>query len=168
MAKEVMIFTTEQIKAPAALTEAALDAYRFALEKAGMDMDENAVAEFISARNAKAGGFADLWEFKSWCENVAASIKEVVKHAFNLGDSEELPKNVSWTKQSFTYEFQEGAGSIVANALVKKGLVTKDTLLDLLTPTALAKACGMTVEKVMDMYPDTIVEKPKERTLKIK
>lgn len=168
MAKEVMIFTADEIKTPAALTPAALDAYRFALEKAGIETNEDALPEFISARNAKAGGFADLWEFKSWCEKVAASIKEVAKHAFNVGSADELPNNVSWSKQSFTYEFQEGAGAIVAKSLVNKGLVTKDTLLNLLTPTALAKACGLTVEKIMDMYPDTVVEKPKERTLKIK
>lgn len=167
MAKEVMIFTADEIKTPAALTPAAIDAYRFALEKAGVDMDEQALQEFISARNAKANGFSDLSYFKSWCEQVAASIKEVNKHTFNVGTAEELPPNVKWSKQSFTYEFQEGAGAVVANALVKKGLVTKDKLLDLLTPTALAKACGLTVEKVMDMYPDTVIEKPKERTLKI-
>ena len=35
MAKEVMIFTADEIQTPAALTPAAVDAYRFALGKAG-------------------------------------------------------------------------------------------------------------------------------------
>lgn len=168
MSKEVMLFTADELKAPAALTEAALDAYRFAMERAGLPMDEGAMQEFVSARNAKAAGFRDLWEFRSWCEKVAASIKEVGKHAFNVGDADDLPANVSWSKQSFSYEFAEGAGHIVADALAKKNLVSKADLLDTVSPTTLAKVAGLTVEKISGMFPDTVIEKPKERTLKVK
>lgn len=168
MAKEVMIFTADEIKAPAALTEAALDAYRFALERAGMPMDENAEAEFISERNSKAGGFTDLWEFKSWCEKVAESIKEVGKHAFNVGTAEDFPKNVSWKKGGGKYKFMPEAGHIIGKSLVSRKLTTTDKLLDQVTPSAMASAANMKVEGLMEMFPDTIIYDQNQPSLVIK
>lgn len=168
MAKEVMIFTADEITTPAALTPAAVDAYRFALEKAGIETDEDALPEFISARNAKAGGFADLWEFKSWCEKVAESIKEVGKHAFNVGTAEELPKNVSWKKGSGKYKFKPEAGHIIGKSLVSRKLTTTDKLLDQVTPSAMASAANMKVEGLMEMFPDTIIYDQNQPSLVIK
>lgn len=169
MAKEVMILNADEIKTPAALTAEALDAYRFALENAGINMeDEGAVADFVAARNLKAGGFRDMWECKSWFEKFAASIKEVEKHAFNVGSEEDLPAGVKWAKQSFTYEFADGAAIAIADTLIKKHLVTKELLFQQLTVNQVLKASGLTLDKVADMFPDTVLAKPKERTLSIK
>lgn len=170
MAKEVMIFSADEIKAPAALTPAAVAAYKFALDNAGINMDDDgAVADFVNSRNAKADGFRDLSEFRVWCEKMAASIKEVCKHTFNVGDSEQLPPNVSWSKQSFTYDWAEGSSPAgIAKGLIESGLATDYDFLDTVTVTNMAKAAGITVEKLMQLYPDHIVMKPKDRTLKIK
>lgn len=165
--KKIMVVEPEEIKKNLVATDAALFAYEFALKHAGMPMDEGQLADFISQRNAK-GGWIDLWEFKAWCEKTAASIKEAVKHTFNVGTAEELPSFAKWNKQSYTYEFAEGAGAAVANALVAKRLVTKDQLLACLTVSNISKASGLTTEKLVEMFPDTIIEKPKERTLTIK
>lgn len=167
MAKEVMIVEPAEVTANLKATDAAIDAYSFALKHAGLKEEDGAKADFVTIRNAKSG-WRDLWELKAWCEKTAASIKEVCKHAFNEGTAEELPAYVQWAKQSYTYEFAEGAAAIVANALVAKKLVTKDQLLNMLTVSNLSKASGLTVEKLVDMFPDTIIEKPKERTLSIK
>lgn len=165
--KKTMIITADEIKNNLVATEASLDAYAFALKFAGMPMDEGELADFITRRNTKSG-WIDLWEFKAWCEKTAASIKEVSKHTFNVGTADELPSYVKWTKQSYTYEFQEGAAAAVAEALIKKRLVTKEQLLNTVSVAAMVKAAGLTTEKLMDMFPDTILEKPKERTLSIK
>ena len=70
--------------------------------------------------------------------------------------------------QTYTYEFRPGAGAVVANILVNKKLVAKDALLETVTVSAMSKASGLTVEKIMDMFPDTIEQKPKDRTLNMK
>ena len=165
--KEVMIVRPDEFK-NMVLGEGAMDAYKFALEHAGVEMTEEEIPAFISARNAKTAAFRDLNEAMRWMEKTVASIKEVLKHTYNVGTDEELPANVKWNKQSYTYEFKEGAGSAIANALIKKNLVTKEALLDTVTVTAMSKASGVTVDKLVDMFPDTIEQKPKARTLNIK
>lgn len=165
--KKTMIITADEIKNNLVATEAALDAYAFALKFAGMPMDEGQLADFITRRNTKSG-WIDLWEFKAWCEKTAASIKDAAKHTFNVGTADQLPSCVKWAKQSYTYEFADGAAAPVANALVAKRLVTKDQLLACLKVGDIAKAAGITTEKLIEMFPDTINEKPKERTLTIK
>lgn len=167
MAREVMILDVKEITENLFSTDAAKACYSFALAHAGIEMDDGALADFIVQRNAKSG-WRDLWELKAWCEKTAASIKEVSKHTFNVGTADELPSYVKWTKQSYTYEFQEGAAAAVAEALIKKRLVTKEQLLNTVSVAAMVKAAGLTTEKLMDMFPDTILEKPKERTLSIK
>lgn len=168
MAKEVMILNANEIKTPAALTAEALAAYKFAIDNAGINMDDDgAVADFVNERNLKANGFRDLWECKSWFEKYAASIKEVAKHTFNVGSEEDLPANVKWAKQSYTYEFADDAAVIIADTLIKKRLVTKEQLFLQLNVNQLLKASGLTLEKLTDMFPDTILAKAKERTLSI-
>lgn len=169
MAKEVMILNAEEIKMPAALTEEAMAAYKFAVENAGINMDDDgAVADFVNARNMKANGFRDLWECKSWFDKFSSSIKEVAKHTFNVGSEEDLPANVKWAKQSYTYEFADDAAVIIADTLIKKRLVTKEQLFQQLSVSNVLKASGLTLDKLVDMFPDTILAKAKERTLSIK
>lgn len=165
--KEVMIVTPEDMK-NLVPSEKAMDAYRFALANAGIEMDEEAAADFVVRRNLKTEGFRDLAEVGKWMEKTAASIKEVLKHTYNVGTEEDLPSNVKWSKQSYTYAFVQDAGAAVANALVAKRLVAKDQLLALVTVTAMANASGLTNEKLVDMFPDTIEQKPNERTLAVK
>lgn len=165
--KEVMIVTPEDMK-NLVPSDKAMDAYRFALANAGIEMDEETAADFILRRNLKTEGFRELAEVGKWMEKTAASIKEALKHTYNVGTEEDLPSNVKWSKQSYTYAFVQDAGAAVANALVAKRLVAKDQLLALVTVTAMAKASGLTTEKLVDMFPDTIEQKPKERTLSVK
>lgn len=165
--KEVMIVTPEDMK-NLVPSDKAMDAYRFALANAGIEMDEETAADFIVRRNLKTEGFRELAEVGKWMEKTAASIKEALKHTYNVGTEEDLPSNVKWSKQSYTYAFVQDAGAAVANALVAKRLVAKDQLLALVTVTAMAKASGLTIEKLVDMFPDTIEQKPKERTISIK
>lgn len=165
--KEVMIVTPEDMK-NLVPSEKAMDAYRFALANAGIEMDEEAAADFVVRRNLKTEGFRELAEVGKWMEKTVASIKEALKHTYNVGTEEDLPSNVKWSKQSYTYAFVQDAGAAVANALVAKRLVSKDQLLALVTVTAMAKASGLTTEKLVDMFPDTIEQKPKERTLSVK
>jgi hypothetical protein len=162
-----MIVTPEDMK-NLVPSEKAMDAYRFALANAGIEMDEETAADFVVRRNLKTEGFRELAEVGKWMEKTAASIKEAIKHSYNVGTEEDLPSNVKWSKQSYTYVFVQDAGAAVANALVAKRLVAKDQLLALVTVTAMAKASGLTTEKLVDMFPDTIEQKPKERTLSIK
>lgn len=167
MAKEIMTVTPEELK-NLVPSEKAMEAYKFALANAGIEMDEETAADFILHRNARTEGFRELAEIGKWMEKTAASIKEALKHTYNVGTEEDLPANVKWSKQSYTYTFVQDAGAAVANALVAKRLVAKDQLLALVTVTAMAKASGLTTEKLVDMFPDTIEQKPKERTLSVK
>ena len=166
--KEVMIITPEEMK-NLVPSERAMDAYKFAIDNAGVEMDEGAVADFVAQRNAKAEGFRDLAEVQKWMEKTAASIKTATKHAFNVGVPDELPNGIKWSKQSYTYEWQDDAGPFqVVQDLIGKGLVSVEQLVQLLTVANIAKAAGMTGEKLMEMFPQYICAKAKERTLSIK
>ena len=167
--KEVMIVTPDEIESNFTLTKSALDTYKFLLAHAGIEMDEATEREFIAQRNLRINEIVELKAFQAWCEKAAASIKETFKHTFNIGSADSLPPNVSWNKQSFTYEFAEGAGHIVANDLMERGIVTVEKILDGVTPTALSKAADIKTEKLVEMFGDEVViPKAKERTLKIK
>lgn len=167
MAKEVMIVNPEEIK-NLVPSEKAMDAYRFALANAGVEMDEGAEADFIVQRNAKTDGFRELAEVQKWMEKTAASIKEALKHSYNVGTEEELPSNVKWSKQSYTYAFDEGQARVIAQSLIDSGLTTKEQLFDAVTVTAMQKAAGITTDKMLELFHDGIVIKPKERTLTVK
>lgn len=165
--KEVMIVAPEELK-NLVPSEKAMDAYRFALAHAGIEMDEEAQADFILQRNARTDGFRELAEVQKWMEKTAASIKEALKHTYNVGTDEDLPSNVKWSKQSYTYAFEEGQARAIAQSLIDSGLVTKEQLFDAVTLTAMQKAAGITTDKMLELFHDGIVIKPKERTLTIK
>ena len=166
--KEVMVVTPEEMQQMLVPSEKAMDAYRFALAHAGFEMDDGAEQEFIAQRNAKNEGFRELVEVQKWMEKTAASIKEALKHSFNVGTEEDLPAGVKWSKQSYTYAFEEGQARAIAQSLIDSGLVTKEQLFDSVTVTAMQKAAGITTEKMLELFHDGIVIKPKERTLSIK
>lgn len=165
--KEVMVVTPEELK-NLVPSEKAMEAYRFALANAGIEMDEEITADFIIHRNARTEGFRELAEVGKWMEKTAASIKEALKHTYNVGTEEDLPANVKWSKQSYTYAFDEGQARVIAQSLIDSGLTTKEQLFDAVTVTAMQKAAGITTEKMLELYHDGIVIKPKERTLTVK
>lgn len=165
--KDVMVFTPDEFK-DLVPSERAMDAYRFALANAGIEMDEETTADFIVRRNIKEQGFRELAEVQKMFEKAAASIKEALKHTFNVGGEEDLPANVKWSKQSYTYAFEEGQARVIAQSLIDSGLTTKEQLFDAVTVTAMQKAAGITTEKMLELYHDGIVIKPKERSLSIK
>lgn len=165
--KEVMIVEPEQLK-NLVPSEKALDAYRYALAHAGIEMDEETTADFIVRRNLKTEGFRELAEVGKWMEKTAASIKEALKHTYNVGTEEDLPYNVKWSKQSYTYAFEEGQARAIAQSLIDSGLCTKEQLFDAVTVTNMQKAAGITTDKMLELYHDGIIIKPKERTLTIK
>lgn len=165
--KEVMIVTPEDMK-NLVPSEKAMDAYRFALAHAGIEMDEETTADFIVRRNLKTEGFRELVEVQKWMEKTAASIKEALKHTYNVGTEEDLPANVKWSKQSYTYAFEEGQARVIAQNLIDSGLTTKEQLFDAVTVTAMQKAAGITTDKMLELFHDGIVIKPKERTLTVK
>jgi len=165
--KEVMIVTPEELK-NIVPSEKALEAYKFALANAGIEMDEEMTADFILHRNARTEGFRELVEVQKWMEKTAASIKEALKHTYNVGTDEELPANVKWSKQSYTYAFEDGQARVIAQSLIDSGLTTKEQLFDAVTVTGMQKAAGITTEKMLELFHDGIVIKPKERTLTVK
>ena len=165
--KEIMIVEPEQLK-NLVPSEKALDAYRFALAHAGIEMDEETTADFVLQRNLKTEGLRELAEVGKWMEKTAASIKEALKHTYNVGTEEDLPANVEWSKQSYTYAFEEGQARVIAQSLIDSGLTTKEQLFDAVTVTAMIKAAGITTDKMLELFHDGIVIKPKERTLTVK
>ena len=167
MAKEVMAFTESDIKGMT-LTTSEFDTLKFLSEHAGKEMDLKEQQEFVAQRNVRANDIAAIWELRAKAEKLVDFIKTVCKHAFNVGTDEDLPKNVSWSKQSYTQAFADGAGAVVCDTLIKKHLVNKEDILGAVTFPALVKASGITADKLKEMFPDTVIETPKERTLKIK
>ena len=165
--KEVMIVTPEEMK-NLVPSDKAMEAYRFALANAGIEMDEEITSEFIIHRNARTEGFRELAEVGKWMEKTAASIKEALKHTYNVGTEEDLPANVKWSKQSYTYAFDEGQARVIAQSLIDSGLTTKEQIFDAVTVTAMQKAAGITTDKMLELFHDGIVIKPKERTLTVK
>ncbi len=165
--KEVMVVTPEELK-NLVPSEKAMEAYRFALANAGIEMDDEITADFIIHRNARTEGFRELAEVGKWMEKTAASIKEALKHTYNVGTEEDLPANVKWSKQSYTYAFDEGQARVIAQSLIDSGLTTKEQIFDAVTVTAMQKAAGITTDKMLELFHDGIVIKPKERTLTVK
>ena len=165
--KEVMIVPPEELN-NLVPSEKAMEAYRFALANAGIEMDEEITADFIIHRNARTEGFRELAELGKWMEKTASSIKEALKHTYNVGTEEDLPANVKWSKQSYTYAFDEGQARVIAQSLIDSGLTTKEQIFDAVTVTALQKAAGITTDKMLELFHDGIVIKPKERTLTVK
>lgn len=172
MAKEVMILNDSDFAAMVP-TEAALDCYKFATAMAGVEMDEEAEADFIVKRNAKRG-WLELAELKSRFEKAAESIKTALKHTFNVGGVDDLPNakecgyKVSWSKPSYTYEWMvDGFGPDVMQRLQEMGLCSVDQVLNLCGVNIFAKAAGISQEKMFELFPEYVCAKAKESTLKI-
>ena len=171
MAKKVAIMEPSDISEFKA-TEAALVAYRFGLENAGLNMDDDgAVADFITMRNSKSG-WCDLVELQKKADALSKSIKEVLKHTWNVGSPEDLPDTkelkVSWNKQTYDYDFVDGEARVIAQSLIDSGLTTKEQLFDQLSVSAMVNAAGITIDKMLELFGEGIVVKPKERVLNIK
>ena len=97
----------------------------------------------------------------------------MIKHSFNVGSWEDLPDekggpSIKWSKQSYTYGWTEGAARVVAEKMIESNLCTAEQLYDQVTVTGLCKACGITTEKLLDMFDGAVEVKPKARTLIIK
>lgn len=167
MAKEIMSFSESDIK-NMTLTVSEFDTLKFLAAHAGIEMDEEAVADFVAQRNVRINDITAIAELKAKAEKLADYLKALLKHTFNVGNDEDLPKNVSWSKQSYTYEFEEGQGKAIAQSLIDSGLVTAEKLFDCVTVSAMQKAAGITMDKMLELFHDGIAIKPKERTLKIK
>lgn len=169
--KQVMLIPTEEITS-FNLTPAEIDAYNFAVRNAGVEMDEEAEADFITSRNAKSG-WLGLWEKKAILKKFVDSIEDAVKHAWNIGTEDQIPQDddikISWSKQSYTYEWCcEDAPRFVAQKLIESNLVTAEQLFDQLNPNQVIKASGITMEKLIDLFDGAVNKKPKARTLSIK
>ena len=168
MAKDI-ILSVEEINQKCVASEEAVAAYKWAVNNAGRidESDEKAVEEFVRNRNTL--DWVSLREFREWLKKTADSIDKVMKHAMNVGTEEQLPKCAKWNKQSYTPKWSDdNGGSFVSEELVKKGLVTSIQLEAELTPNQVAKASGMTVEKIATMFPDLVIFEPKARVLNIK
>ncbi|MDY6388259.1 MAG: hypothetical protein SPL21_12365 [Fibrobacter sp.] len=166
MAKEVMAITEEDIKSKLTLSTSAIDTLKFLAAHAGIEMDEGAMQEFIAERNVRMGEISQIWELKAWCEKTVDFIKTVCKHAFNVGSDEELPKSVSWSKQTFTEKFTD-AGEAVQKLIEIEGTPIEN-FARYVTPKQAAEAAGITMDRLYADLGDMVERTPKERTLKIK
>ena len=174
MARELITVTPEEMGA-IQVSNVAIEAYRFFSKFAGIEMDEEAEADFVSHRGKFSVGARDLTEFRKSMERLCKDIKEVTEHAYNIGGPDSLPDEgedgvkISWSKQSYTLKWSaEGAGVEVIRALSKKGLLTVDQALCEVSPDAVVRASGISKDKLIMMFPEDIVEEPKKRTLNIK
>ena len=70
------------------------------------------------------------------------------------------PESISSTKP-FHGHCLGATGAITKN-------LPKEQLFDALTVTAMQKAAGITIDKMLEIFHDGIVIKPKERTLTVK
>ncbi|MBQ3778845.1 MAG: hypothetical protein II835_12380, partial [Fibrobacter sp.] len=158
--------TEEDIKSKLTLSTSAIDTLKFLAAHAGIEMDEGAMQEFIAQRNVRMGEISQIWELKAWCEKTVDFIKTVCKHAFNVGSDEELPKSVSWSKQTFTEKFTD-AGEAVQKLIEIEGTPIEN-FARYVTPKQAAEAAGITMDRLYADLGDMVERTPKERTLKIK
>lgn len=163
--KEVMVVTEDDIKEKLQLGAHEIETLKFLVAHAGIEMDEETKQMFIAQRNAKAVSIARLNEFKAWCAKTVEYIDTVFKHAFNVGTVENFPANVKLKNNGSTYKFKDGAAGIVVDTLLKKKLVTKEQLFNMLTVSNVEKASGLKKERLTEMFPDTIIEEKKSPTL---
>lgn len=166
MAKEVMAITEEDIKSKLTLSTSAIDTLKFLAAHAGIEMDEGAMQEFIAQRNVRMGEISQIWELKAWCEKTVDFIKTVCKHAFNVGSDEELPKSVSWSKQTFTEKFTDASEAV--QKLIEIEGTPIENFARYVTPKQAAEAAGITMDRLYADLGDMVERTPKERTLKIK
>lgn len=173
MANEIVLTTPAELGS-LELSKSAVNAFLFAKKYAGIELDEETLADVISLRNGLNRPMRELTEFRKGLEKLCKDIKEYTEHLYNLGTPEELPDGedgvkVSWSKQSYNYKWAAYGSSVeVVRTLSQKKICTVDTALCELTVDAVAKASGFDKMKLIDMFPDHIVAEPKKRTLSIK
>lgn len=165
MAKEIIAFSEEDIK-NMTLTVSEFDTLKFLAAHAGVEMDEGAQQEFVAQRNARIGEITAIAELKAKAEKLADYLKTVLKHSFNVGSDEDLPKNVSWSKQTFTEKFAD-AGEAVQKLIEIEGTPIEN-FARYVTPKQAAEAAGITMDRLYADLGDLVERTPKERTLKIK
>jgi len=173
MAREIIRITPEQM-GDIETTNLALEAYSFA-RSVPLELDEEAMEKVISMRNLRSVAFRDLTEFRKALERLAKDIKDITEYVYNIGGPDSLPEEgedgvrISWSKQSYTPKWAaEGCSTNVVRALSKKGILSVDQALCELTVDAVVRASGLTKDKLINMFPNDIVEEPKKRTLNIK
>ena len=165
MAKEVMAFTESDIKGMT-LTTSEFDTLKFLSEHAGKEMDLQEQQEFVAQRNVRANDIAAIWELRAKAEKLVDFIKTVCKYAFNVGTDEDLPKNVSWSKQSFTDKFTDPEAAV--QKLMEIEGTPVENFAKYVTPKQAAEAAGITMDRLYADLGDMVERTPKERTLKIK
>ena len=165
MAKEVMAFAESDIKGMT-LTTSEFDTLKYLSAHAGIEMDEEAQREFVAQRNARINEIVSISELKAKAEKLADYLKTVLKHAFNVGSDEDLPKNVSWSKQSFTDKFTDPEAAV--QKLMEIEGTPVENFAKYVTPKQAAEAAGITMDRLYADLGDMVERTPKERTLKIK
>jgi len=163
--KEIMAFSEADIK-NLTLTTSEFDTLKFLSVHAGIEMDEEETREFVAQRNARINEIVSISELKAKAEKLADYLKTVLKHAFNVGSDEDLPKNVSWSKQTFTDKFTD-AGEAVQKLIDIEGTPIEN-FARYVTPKQAAEAAGITMDRLYADLGDMVERTPKERTLKIK
>lgn len=166
MAKEIVAITENDIKTKLTLTASAIDTLKFLAAHAGVEMDEESTREFIAQRNIRINDVLEIWELKAWCEKLIDFVKNTMKHAFNVGAPEELPKNVSWNKQTFTEKFANPLEAVRKLAEIEGTPI--ENFAQWVTPKQAAEAAGITADRLNADLGEMIVREPKERTLKVK
>ena len=165
MAKEIIAFSEDDIK-NMTLTVSEFDTLKFLAAHAGVEMDDGAQQEFVALRNARIGEITAIAELKAKAEKLADYLKTVLKHAFNVGSEDDLPKNVSWSKQTFTDKFTD------TETAVQKLIAIEGTPVEnfarFVTPKQAAEAAGITMDRLFADLGEMVERIPKERTLKIK
>ena len=165
MAKEIIAFSEDDIK-NMTLTVSEFDTLKFLAAHAGVEMDEGAQQEFIAQRNARINEIVSISELKSKAEKLADYLKTVLKHSFNVGNDEDLPKNVSWSKQTFTDKFTDPEAAV--QKLIEIEGTPVENFARYVTPKQAAEAAGITMDRLYADLGDIVERTPKERTLKIK
>lgn len=166
MAKnEVMAFSEADIKGMT-LTVSEFDTLKYLAAHAGVEMDEEATREFVAQRNARINEIVSISELKAKYEKGADYLKTVLKHSFNVGPEDELPKNVSWSKQSFTDKFTDTETAV--QKLIDIEGTPIENFLKFVTPKQAAEAAGITMDRLYADLGDMVERTPKERTLKIR
>lgn len=165
MAKEIIAFSEDDIK-NMTLTVSEFDTLKFLAAHAGVEMDEGAQQEFIAQRNARINEIVSISELKSKAEKLADYLKTVLKHSFNVGSDEDLPKNVSWSKQTFTDKFTDPEAAV--QKLIEIEGTPVENFARYVTPKQAAEAAGITMDRLYADLGDIVERTPKERTLKIK
>ena len=163
--KEIMAFSEADIK-NMTLTTSEFDTLKFLSVNAGIDMDEEATREFVAQRNARINEIVSISELKAKAEKLADYLKTVLKHSFNVGSDEDLPKNVSWSKQSFTDKFTDPEAAV--QKLMEIEGTPVENFAKYVTPKQAAEAAGITMDRLYADLGEMVERTPKERTLKIK